>query len=242
MKSKVNYLSLFFAALMLIGAYIVFFFVGENQHQVTAPMQSYESLDSLAQTLSGKIIVKSSVCILGIDPNMIETSEFVNKYISEVTIRNSPFQAIIIDEGIANAVKLEKSNLIQEGFYFHRNIERLKSGIGRALEKNIKLLVIVQNADVIQKKKDSLLAQISISYPQITSIILAKAPRSREDEKNFSLPCNTGEEDRAGVAGLGCYILQKSRSWYNKKRSDKSWDAELDLLSSGENLLILNKN
>jgi hypothetical protein len=76
----------------------------------------------------------------------------------------------------------------------------------------------------------------------INSLILAKFPRSREEEKNFSLPCNTGEEDRAMVASLGCYVLQRSRHWYNKKllvKDQAAWIAELDLLLSGEYLLML---
>jgi hypothetical protein len=206
---------------------------------VVLPIQEFENLDALVKNTSENIDAKFPIYFFGIDPELPETAEFVKAFMSAEASRGKPFQAVIVDDAIAKIVKIEKSELVQEGFHFHRNLERFTSGIKTADQKKIKLLVVVLNADAIRSKEDSLISLMTKELSDINSLIVAYLPRIREEEKNFSLPCNTGEEDRDKVASLGCYIIQKSRSLYAKNASSALWMGELDLLTSGENLILI---
>jgi hypothetical protein len=148
----------------------------------------------------------------------IDTSDpFFNEVYQKILVKSQslprPFDAIVTDSSLPpqTAVKVDTFSIKAE-------MERFLSGVRMVKEKKLRLLVVVPTIEASARLPGSLISisKKSIDMPMM-GLVFTTFPRSREQEANLAVPCNTGEEDLGGTAPLGCFVLQKARSLYKKR-------------------------
>lgn len=154
------------------------------------------------------------IFILGVDPQDPTHNEFIMKFLELSSEPGLKFDGVLFDQSLSIPKGLET-----EIFSIANEKERFLSGIQTALDKKIRLLVVVPNLIAASILPMGISKDLKIKYPEpiFMSLSLSNFPRNREQEPALSIPCNTGEEDLSQTSKLGCLILQKSRGLYRKK-------------------------
>jgi len=159
------------------------------------------------------------IFILGVDPQDPTHNEFLMKFLELSSEPGLKYDGVVIDQSLSIPNGLEA-----EVFSIANEKERFLSGIQTALDKKIRLLVVVPNLIAASILPRGISKDLKIKYaePVFMSLSLSNFPRNREQEPALSIPCNTGEDDLSQTSKLGCLILQKSRALYRKKMKKDS--------------------
>jgi hypothetical protein len=224
-----------YGVLIVLGVAAVVYFGVKPRPVVKIKFSQFENSMVVANSISLSLMQElreTPILIVGIDPQ-----EPFHKEIALQIWRNGGYDSLLVDSAIPHA------DLKAEAFNIKDDVDRFIGGIDGVLDKHLRLMVIVPQFESSQMIPSTVASAIKQRYkhPVFTSITFAILPRTREQEKSLPVPCNTGEEDRGGTAGLGCMLIMKSRHLYRKKLQSGQWVGFLDQIGTTDFVFLLNK-
>ena len=159
-------------------------------------------------------IRENPILILGIDSQDTLQREVLMKFLELNQEAGTQYDGVVIDSQIA-----PPEGLVAESFSILSEPDRFYSGIQAALDRKLRLLIVLQNTQSSAILPESISQKLKQKLTQLqpTYITFTNFPRSREEEPTLSIPCNTGEADAGQTRKLGCQVLQKARALYRKK-------------------------
>lgn len=193
-----------------------------------------------------KEIEESPVVFWGADPAQPFFSEVLQRFLILAQSLPTKFDSIVIDESFGQLSL--PAEIPVEQFTLQNQHDRFLAGLQNVLDKKVHLLVIVPTVEASLKISGSMInaakaKMVSLQTPETAKVpvglVFSEFPRTREQESNMKIPCNTGEADRAQVASLGCVILQSSRAYYRKHLAKGQWVGSLQQIGADDFLFML---
>jgi|GEM_PF-4245373 len=249
----------FFVALMLSGMGSVLYFGVQAKTIPKILLSKFDSPHVVANSLYLSLsqdLFESRVVFWGADPDDSYYRDILQQFLQMNSSLQLKFDAVVVDRSFGGLAIPPSMNVQQ--FSLKEEQERFLQGLVQMPKAAdglpLRLLVIVPTLEASQKlpgslisiAKQRLLAQapdvkVSARVREPLDIVFAHFPRSREEEDSYRLqiPCHTGEEDRGGIAPLGCLILQKSRAVYRKKFPVGEWVGMLEQVGGNDYLFLL---
>jgi hypothetical protein len=225
-----------YGVLIILGVAAVFFFGMKPRPVEKIKLSQFED----SQVASKAVLLtlmrelkETPILIIGIDPQ----EKFQHEIVLQLWTAGQ-YDGMLIDETIPKS-----AGFVGEVFNLKNDTDRFFSGIQSVLDKKLRLLVVMPTYESSQMVAASLAFQLKKKYahPIFSSITFSNFPRSREQEGNLTIPCNTGEQDQAGAADVGCLLLLKARGLYRKKLESGKWIGFLDQIGTTDFVFALQR-
>ena len=227
--------------IIVIGfAVMIAFFGGGAKTQVKVKMSQVASISEFAEGVAKRLyleIKESPVLIVGITPGDRDHISLVSELKLALQKEQINFDFVALDSNLGEAPGFEFNQKVNV-----REIATLKEGMKNAQAQQKRLLVLTGNLFSSQMIERGLTSQMKEQGLQFISVSMAHFPRSRAEEKDPEIRCDTPVADTEGTGHLGCAILQMARGMYNKTLDPLKFTGRLDQSGATDYILLFQKN
>lgn len=143
---------------------------------------------------------------------------------------------VVADPNLLEKMNIEHDislNLMQESDRFLEGMQKVPPGT--------RVIVWAPNIYVTHLVSSSPINKMQDQLKNMHYIVLSfmTFPESKEAEKDFEIPCATGETDASGFAELGCFIREQSRANYRKEKIENKSPGYLNQVRTHEFMFFL---
>lgn len=180
-------------------------------------ISSFETPLKLAESIELRLreeIKSMPILILGYQPEKPHQLELIKEFLKSNKEPGMNYETVVADEHLELPTELGVSEKIDT----NQKVEALAQGLKTALEQKRRVALIVPSIYSAQLVGGNVADLLKRQYQlPITSFTVVELPRTREQEKEVSIPCLMTDADNTGTGSLGCAILQAGRATYRKK-------------------------
>lgn len=214
---KTKFLVSGFLIMVLAGVFFTLKFGLQPRPLAKINISSFETPLKFAESIELRLreeIKATPILILGYQPEKPHQLELVREFLKSNKEPEMSYEAVVADEHLDLPTEIGVSEKIDT----NQKIEALAQGLKTALEQKRRVVLIVPSIYSAQLVGGNVADLLKRQYQlPIGSFTVVELPRTREQEKEVTIPCLMKDADNTGTGSLGCAILQAGRATYRKK-------------------------
>ena len=229
---------IFLSIVVACGAGTVIYFGLQPRAIPKIKPSSFAHSEGLGQAVGERLwqeIKDADVLFLGVEPGRPEHLKVWKSFLETLPV-DLKYQQILIDPRLPEKEILKADVEID----LQSEPERFAEGLRVATANKIRIAFILPSIYGSQSIPDNPVHRLKESlHFEPTSISIAEALISKDEEATATYACSTGSGDTIGLGSWGCLIQTKSRSIYRKKWQPEKIMGMMDLIGEKDYLVLI---
>jgi hypothetical protein len=176
----------------------------------------------------------------GIEPGKPHLTRVLKDFMAMNQDPSTAYPQVIVDAEL-DRLDSDIKALPGERFEGKDDLPRLEEALRQAEQKQTRVLVILPAPYAATFLSGSWGDQLTAHGIRLISILSVNFPRTREQEKEMSIPCDVADHDLSGTGKLGCQIAQTARLSYRKKFATGELVGLMNQISRNDYLFLMAK-
>ena len=206
-------------ALVLIIGTVLVIYVGVQPRAIPKiKLSGFQTTKVVANSVLlslGHDISAHSLVLWGLEPGKPDLVQTLQDFIALNQDPKTAYQVFLVDQDLEILIP-ELKAIPGERFDLKTDFDRLQRGLQQFASAKTRVMVILAPPFAAAYLAGSAAANLKAQGVDFISLLFVGFPRTRDAEKNLSIPCDVADHDMTGTGKLGCEIVTTARMNYRK--------------------------